>query len=245
MASDRAEFLSLLFSRKRPAGLTATSSVGQLLTAYDSVDSSHDLYVRNLDGIKQRLTVQHAFKLREDDFPGVEYVYSNFYAAGPSLSYRSQSGGGRSRYPTYAELQDETDAAGQARGYLASEANFRALKTYEEHNLIVPLVGDFAGPKALRAVGKYVKDHGGTVTTFYTSNVENYLFQNRVWAEFAGNVATLPLDETSTFIRSCFDSCASPPGSRVRMFVDPMMALLRDVGAGRIRTYYDLLAHGR
>src|SRR6185295_17917254 len=104
----------------------------QLLTAYASVDSSHDLYVRNLDGIKRRLTVQHGFELRDDDFPGVEYVYSNFYAAGPLLSYQSQGGGGRNRYPTYAELQTETDGAGQVRGYLASEASFRTLKSYEE-----------------------------------------------------------------------------------------------------------------
>jgi len=245
MAPDRADFLSLLFSRKRPAGLTADTKVGALLAAYASVDSSTELFKKNLDAVKQWLTVHHTFKLRDDDFPGVEYVYSNFNAAGPSLSYRSANGGGRTRYPTYAELQDETDGAGEARGYLASEANFRTLKRYEEHNLIVPLVGDFAGPKALRAVGQYVKDHGGTVTTFYTSNVENYLFQNRVWEAFAGNVATLPLDGTSAFIRSCFDSCPAPPGSRVRMFVDPIQALLKDVAAGRIRTYYDVLGHGR
>ena len=172
-------------------------------------------------------------------------MYSNFYAAGPSLSYNSAGGRGRNRYPTYGELQVETDAAGLARGYLASEANFRSLKRYEERNLIVPLVGDFAGPKALRAVGQYARDHGARVTTFYTSNVENYLFQNGVWGEFAKNVATLPLDESSRIIRSCFDSCPAPPGSRVRMFVDPILPLLRDVAAGRIRTYYDVLGHGR
>jgi hypothetical protein len=165
------------------------------------------------------LTVHHTFKLRDDDFPGVEYVYSNFYAAGPSLSYRSANG--RSRYPTYGELQVETDGAGQARGYLASEANFRSLKRYEERNLIVPLVGDFAGPKALRAVGQYVKAHGGVVTTFYTSNVENYLFQNGVWEAFAKNVATLPLDSPAgSFVRT-----STLPGRRAHagMFVDPML----------------------
>ena len=244
MAADRADFLSLLFSRKRPAALTPDATAGQLLAAYTVVDSSPDLYRKNLDALKQWLTVHHTFKLRDDDVPGVEYVYSNFYAAGPSLSYKSANGGGRTRYPTYAELQDETDGAGQARGYLATEANFRSLKRYEERNLIVPLVGDFAGPKALRAVGQYVKAHGGVVTTFYTSNVENYLFQNRVWDQFAKNVATLPLDQTSSFIRSCFDSCTAPPGSRVRMFIDPILSLLRDVTAGRIRTYYDVLGHG-
>ena len=51
-------------------------------------------------------------------------------------------------------------------------------------NLIVPIVGDFAGPKALRAVGRFVRERGGKVTSFYTSNVEQYLFQNQVWKRY-------------------------------------------------------------
>ena len=37
-----------------------------------------------------------------------------------------------------------------------SEENFKVLKDLEERNLLVPVVGNFGGPKALRAVGKYV-----------------------------------------------------------------------------------------
>ena len=39
------------------------------------------------------------------------------------------------------------------------------------------IVGNFAGPKALRAVGSYLRQLGATVSAFYTSNVEMYLFQ--------------------------------------------------------------------
>src|SRR5579862_6676467 len=35
MSSDRAEFLSRLFSRKRPDGLSKSSTVAELMTAYD------------------------------------------------------------------------------------------------------------------------------------------------------------------------------------------------------------------
>src|SRR6185295_3137023 len=51
MASDRADFLGLLFSRKRPAGLTATSTVDALMAAYDGVAPSEDLYQANLKAI--------------------------------------------------------------------------------------------------------------------------------------------------------------------------------------------------
>jgi hypothetical protein len=65
----------------------------------------------------------------------------------------------------------------------------------------VPIVGDFAGPKALRAVAAFLKDRGATVTAFYVSNVEQYLQRNGVWPTFCANVASLPLDAASTFIR--------------------------------------------
>jgi hypothetical protein len=50
-------------------------------------------------------------------------------------------------------------------------------------------------------VGAYVKDHGATVTAFYVSNVESYLQRAGTWPSFCANVATLPLDDASVFIR--------------------------------------------
>jgi hypothetical protein len=244
MAADRAEFLSLLFSRKRPAGLGPDSTAQQLLAAYERAEASQELYASNVGALKDWLTRHHSFRLQADDLPGIQYVYASFHAGGPSLSYNS-SRPQRNRYPTYSELQRETDGEGQSRGYLASEANFRMLKRLEENNLIVPLVGDFAGSKALRAVGLYLKDREATVSAFYTSNVENYLFQSGGWGRFAQNVAALPLDSSSTFIRACFDSCASVPGSRSTTLLDSMPLLLKDFTDGRIRTYWDVLAHSR
>ena len=54
-----------------------------------------------------------------------------------------------------------TDAAGMSRSYLANEENFQFMKTLEAKNLLVPVVGNFAGPKAIRAVGEYVEGQGG------------------------------------------------------------------------------------
>ncbi len=103
---------------------------------------------------------------------------------------------------TYAELMTATDADGIFRSYLANEENFNVLKSLEMKNLIVPVVGNFAGPKALRAVGKYIKDKDGVVSAFYLSNVEQYLQMDGIWDDFCRNVALLPLDDSSTFIRS-------------------------------------------
>jgi len=91
---------------------------------------------------------------------------------------------------------------GVPRTYLASDENFSIVKAMQNRNLIVPIVGDFAGPKALRAVGTYLKERGATVSAFYVSNVEQYLQRNGVWPAFCANAAALPLDTASTCIRS-------------------------------------------
>jgi hypothetical protein len=103
---------------------------------------------------------------------------------------------------TFAELMKAADNDGVTRSFLANEENFRVLKDLEAKNLIVPVVGNFGGTKALRAVGKYVRDHGATVSAFYLSNVEQYLYQDNLAGAFCANVATMPLDGGSTFIRS-------------------------------------------
>jgi hypothetical protein len=205
MSADRADFLSKLFSRKRPAGLSAKSTVEELFAAYDKVEPSESLYNENLKAVTDWLTKKHAFKLSADDVSGVEYVYHDaFFAGGPYLNYSfgSASLGRGGNMPTYEQLMLADDGTGQNRGYLASDESFQWLKEFETRNLLVPIVGNFGGPKAIRAVGAYVKDHGGTVVAFYLSNVEQYLQQDGIWDVFCKNVATLPLDDTSTYIFS-------------------------------------------
>jgi hypothetical protein len=72
----------------------------------------------------------------------------------------------------------------------------------QQKNLIVPVVGDFAGPKAIRSVARYVQDHGALVSAFYVSNVEEYIMSPpAVWSAYCKNLATLPVNASSTFIR--------------------------------------------
>jgi hypothetical protein len=245
LSTDRAEFLSRLFSRRRPPGLGPGSTPEQLFAAYSMVGSSRDLYEENQKAIVDHLRHHHEFKLDDEDVAGINYVFGSFYAGGPALAYANGGGFGRSRYPTFQDLQMATDGQGLGRAYLASEDNFRVLKLLEQNNLIVPIVGNFAGSRALRSVGAYLRAHGATVTAFYASNVEQYLFQDRLWPDFARNIAALPLDATSTFIRSCFNNCAPNAGYRSVTMLDSMQGLLKDFDAGRIGTYWDVLSHRR
>jgi hypothetical protein len=200
MSADRADFAARLFSRARPAGLTSSSTAADLMSAYLRVPPGDDAaFTANLKAVADHLTRIRGFPLDADDLAGIEYVYRNFHRFGPGISYTSSIG--RAGGNSYAMLMAATDAAGVERTYLASEAAFAAVKALQGRNLIVPIVGDFAGQKALRAVGKFLEDRGAVVTAFYVSNVEMYLQRNGVWPAFCANVAALPLDAASTFIR--------------------------------------------
>src|SRR5216683_5582667 len=165
-SGDRVEFLSRLFSRPKPPALHSKSAPEALFAAFNAVQPNEVLYAKNLKAITNQLVRHHQFRLSADDLRAIDYVYRAFYVGGPDLRYSFPRGGGGGfrAFPTYADLMVESDGNGGQRSYLASEENFRILRDLERKNLIVPLVGDFAGNKAIRSVGQYLREHGASVT---------------------------------------------------------------------------------
>ena len=217
----RAEFLATLFARASLTGVDTASTIGQLFDALAKQPADSVRYRRNLAMITDRLMRVHRFALSDTERVSLGCVYGAFFTEGPELTYSYASecrnpgafgyggmarGGGMRggfRMPTYQAMVMETDSAGVDWSYLGSEERYRIVREMELRNLIVPLTGNFAGPKTLRAVGQWASEHDARVTTFYVSNVEQYLFQQGDEARrFYENVATLPIDSTSTFIRS-------------------------------------------
>ena len=145
--ANRADFVALLFNRKRPAGLTTRSTAAELMRAYLRAEPTDDAsFNTNLKSIVDHLTRTHSLRLSSDDLDGIKYVYKNFHQFGPAINYTS-SINGRSGASSYASLMATTDRSGTERSYLASEESFTLVKNMQARNLIVPVVGDFAGPK--------------------------------------------------------------------------------------------------
>jgi hypothetical protein len=249
LSTDRADFLSRLFARPRPEGLTDTTPIGEMMDAYELAAPSDELFQRNLKAATDHLVGHHKFRLTPDDVRGLEYVYTAFFKGGPDLNYTF--GGstffGSMRFPTYSTLMNETDERGEQRSYLATEDNFRFLAEMERNSAIVPIVGDFAGPKAIRSVGRYLKNRGATVNAIYTSNVEQYLFQqDDAWKRYYTNVASLPVDGRSTFIRSISNRGYQPQGPgfgfRAQTRLCSVTGLLQAFNRGQLNAYYDVIA---
>ena len=203
LSRDRAEFVSRLFSMKRPPGLSNTATAHQIFDAY------HEPSLRSEALFKENLAVLRSaygglqIPVTAADVASIEDIYRQFFDRGLAVQYEVMPGSpGGSRFPGYADMMTATDSSGIPRSYLATEENFLRVKTLQERNLIVPVVGNFAGPKTIRAIARYLKSHSAVVSAFYVSNVEQYLGREGVEDKFCGSASTLPMDESSTFIRS-------------------------------------------
>jgi len=199
MADNRADFVSLLFSRKRPAGLNANSSAEALFEAIADARPDPQLYASTLQAIKDRLVRQHRFALSADDVQKIEYIFNVFFRGGPRMDYGFASTAPNPYVPSYHALAVATDGRGKNWVYLNREESYKHIREMQQKNLIVPLVGDFTGTKAIRTVGQYVKDHGSTISVFYISNVEDYIQPQ--YAAYLSNLAALPTDNSTLLIR--------------------------------------------
>jgi hypothetical protein len=247
MSETRADFLSRLFSRARPEGLDNAAPPNKLFSAFHEVLADDKTFAANLQEVQDRLVKRHHFVLTAEDLSRLEYVYRAFFMRGPELRYSFPRQQTARWFPTYAELMMTTDQSGVNRTYMATEENYRLLREYERKNLLVPVVGDFAGEKAIRSVGGYVKSHRGTINYVYTSNVEQYLFQDDAYRRYYGNIASLPLNDNSAFIRAYFDTgFVYPPGIVTPdlhsvQLIDPVLRFLKAYDAGDVHTYADVI----
>ena len=242
LAKDRADFIALLFSKPRPADLDGTTPIQRIWNAYAAVPTGRELASQNAIRLVDHLTRTHRFTFTAAESTQLESVRAAFVLFGPDISTRGWGGVGRVRgYGSGGTFADLTgwayDDAGEPQSFLATEENFRFVKALHEKNLLVPVSGDFGGPKAIRAIGDYLQKRGAAVSAFYVSNVEQYLFQDGKARAFYDNVATLPVSDTSVFIRPSSlrrESWAAEP-------LCPIAGFIREVRGGRISSNGDAL----
>jgi hypothetical protein len=198
LSTDRADFISRLFSRPRPPGLDASSSVDALFGAYDRVAPSSEAYDRNAALVRERLVRTHALPVPQADLDRLELTFRVFFTAGPQVDYYGASAVDAVR-PSYRQLMTARDFTGASQSFLASEDRFQFVKALHTRNLIVPVVGDFGGSHAFRAIAAYVGQHRSRVEAVYASNVGAYLSAQQA-AAFCANLESLPTAAGTWFL---------------------------------------------
>jgi len=245
LSRNRVEYLSALFGRAAPRDTTGWSAkpVDSLLNYIEAARDDTSTRTRLLAEVRRS-----AIALSAGDLATIARFHDTFIAAGPALRFNTFGRAPQPYYPDYRRLARERDRDGRQAGFLATEEAFQFVKGLEDRNLVIPLVGDFAGDRALAGVAAWMKQHGEKLSALYTSNVEQYLFRNGGFDAFANNVAVLPRDARSAIIRSCFNCFAGHPQA-VDGYHAVMMVQLADRfvdlrKSGRLVRYYDLVTAG-
>ena len=244
MSRDRLEFLCLLFGELPPADTAGwgARNIEDLLRYVDSArtdsTAAQTIHARVLDEVRRS-----SIPLSQADIETIGRFHRMFVSEGPSLRFTTFNRPVRPYYPDYRRLLLETDRAGRRANYLALESDFQFVKSLERRNLVVPVVGNFGGERALTATAKWLRDQGERVSVFYTSNVEQYLFRDGSFARFAIGVSHLPHDEHSVFVRSYFmgghpQAVAGYNSVQTVQFMDRFIAAQ---AAGGFSSYRDLV----
>ena len=244
LSGTRVEYLSLLLGRPVPAPLDSWRHADiDRLAAY--MDETPTLSAPATTGLRARIDAaitDLGVPLSREDLATIDRFHKTFMSRGLRLRFETLGRGARPYYPTLRDLLLETDREGHRWSYLASEDDFQFVKALEQRDLVIPVVGNLAGPRALGAIGRMLTDRGETLSAFYTSNVEYYLFNDGSFAKFVDNLEHIPHTDRSLIIRSVFPGAAGPlpysiAGYGSASIVQPVEAVLK----GRVTSYRDLI----
>jgi hypothetical protein len=243
----RIAFLSALLGRAPPPASDPWRTA-DLARIIDSVDRAPTVAAAPLRARLDTVLTGFGVPLSAEDRATIDRFHQTFVTQGFWLKLEIFGRGSPAAYPTFRELLLETDQAGHRWSYLASEDDYQFVRTLEAHDLVIPVVGDLAGPSALRNIGRLMTERGVTLGAFYASNVEFYLFRDATFAAYTANLAQLPHDARSVIIRSVFPSGGAGylvpmlPGYGSASLVGGVTDLLQATASGRVRSYADLLA---
>ena len=241
-AETRGAYLSRLLGRRlSETALGEDAPIDLILEELAAAPPDESFFQDNLEEATKWLTSQPV-PVTERDRRNFELIFGQFFRHGLEIKYDSW----RSFFfPSLKEFILEEDLRGTRQNWLTSARHYDLIRRMHQENRIIPLVGDFAGPKALRALGSLLRGRSQVVRTFYVSNVEFYLFRQGEWSEFMNNVRALPIDERSVFIRA-YANLHRPHPKMVEdhitvSLVQNVQHILNNDSAGRYQTLWDVV----
>jgi hypothetical protein len=246
LSEDRLAFLCRLFGKSEPPASESErpSGIREIVAYVDSAPRSENSV---MDEVLDRVDT-FGLQLAARDRETIARIHHIFVDRGMDLQFNSHNRNPLPDYPTYRDLTLESSHSGAFASYLADETAYQFLKSMHVTNRIIPVVGDLAGPKALRSIARFLNERQLKVSAFYTSNVEFYLMSQGQFANFIENVYGLPTHEKSVIIRSYFNRWAthpeSVPGYSSTQLLQPIDDMTRGFETGVIKTYLDLVYAG-
>ena len=242
--TTRAQFLRALLAR-RPPPLPddgADAGFAPLDAAFRAAapDATlRDAGIARTKAVLDRLAVVRA----AGDDKAILRIHEAFAKHGLAIAYTMLNNG--RKYPTLGESLSARDADGKPASFLASEEIYARVRRLVLENRVVPVVGDFGGKHALRAVAEDMRARDVPLGVFYTSNVEQYLFEQKTYGAFVDSVRAMPRDDESLIVRVWFDAGkphpAQRPGHRTTQLTIPASTFLTRATRKPFQFYWDVV----
>ncbi len=239
-------YLCRLFARSpnEEALAAAATDINGVIAAVEASPSSQDVFEQNVAAFTTHIESQLLFTLSVEDRGRLRSMYEAYFREQLELRFRSHGRPRGRHYPSYRSLLLARTPTEKASHFLASDSDFAFVKNLAGSGRLVPVVGDLAGPHALRKLGAWAKSRGETVTTFYASNVEFYLLREGRFDSYVENLRSLPLGDNSLFIRSYFHYGLPHPerqrGHRGTVLLQSIPRFLELYDAGALESYWDV-----
>jgi hypothetical protein len=238
-AATRAEFLSALLARRAKPNDATVTSLNAAFLAAPADRALRDEGVARTRALMDRL---HVVRAKGDD-EDIERIHDAFFTRGVSLAYTMKNSG--RKYPTLAENLAAKDPSDAEASFLASDESYARVRRLFLDNRVLPVVGDFGGKHALKSVADDIRARGLLLAAFYTSNVEQYLFESHTYGQFVANVAAMPRDDASLLVRVWFDQGkahpAQRPGHRTTQLTIPANVFLTRAEKKPFVSYWDVV----
>jgi hypothetical protein len=248
MSRNRTEYLALLTGRAVPNEVAKWNrrSITEIVDFIDRSPPDPDQFETTRSVVRTKIR-RYGVPVTPAELETIGRIQQAFFDSGLDLKFTSLGRAPRDYYPNLRNLLLERDLTGKQLNYLASEDDFQYLKSLEARNLVIPVVGNLAGPHALREIGRVLSERNERLSVLYVSNVEFYLMREGSFDAFAGNVRALPFNTRSVIIRSYFGGGfygshpQSVPGYFSTQLLQTVDSFTSEAARGGYATYQDLV----
>lgn len=237
LSLDRVAYLTRLTART-PGRLADNLSADDLVAAFSA--AKFDRQRLEATQAEVAAVLQPLGVLTESEWAQVATIQAKL--AGPGMNARFLA---LPMYPTFGHLIRTQDRHGTPAHLLASETHYQAVRTLQQGDRLIPLVGDFSRPPSLPRLGVWLRDHSLQLSLLYMSDVEFFLLRSGHFASYVEGLAALPWVDGAQVVRTSTREIAHPdrvPGDSSTTVIQPIATFLRRACSGEIKSVEDLFA---
>jgi hypothetical protein len=244
LSETRIEYLAHLVGRPVPPAINGwrTAPIDRLIAYVERAAPERAAGAATLQREIDAAIKGTGVPVSAEELATIHRFHQRFIDEGVALQFNTTGRPPQYYYPTYKDLLLETDSEGRQANYLASEDAYTFVRSLQTRDLVIPIVGDIAGTKAMAALARSLTSRGERLSVFYASNVEQYLYGHGTFARFIANMRQLPRSGNSVVIRSVFRYTGlARPGDGSASQLHTISELLTGYDEGRYRSYGELV----